>query len=140
MAALDDIARPDNELSGPTGTSNAQKFADIWWRLCSRTGLSKLIAAFVDAVLGKQVAQFDASWAPSKTVTWLGREVAALPQNFKNTQEKADAAKAAVDQLRADLPGLIANAVANQPAAVASIDANAVAEAVFQRLKAQANK
>lgn len=137
MAALDDIARPDNELSGATGTSNAQKFADIWWRLCSRTGLSKLIAAFVEAILGKQVPQFDASWAPSKTVTWLGREVAALPQNFKNTQDKADAAKAAVDQLRADLPQLIANALANQPAVAAQVDANAVAAAVIAAERAQ---
>ena len=68
MSSFDDITLPDANLNPTdldTGT-NQGKFThiwrmgkDIWWRLCSRTGLAKLIAAFADGILTRPVNVLD---------------------------------------------------------------------------------
>ena len=49
---IDDIARPGSELDPVRGgTTYRQKILDIWWRICSKTGLTRFLNAVAYAVL-----------------------------------------------------------------------------------------
>ena len=112
MSSLDDASLPDAQLN-PAGldtSTNQGKFTDIWnkvrdiwWRTCSKTGLAKLVTAIADAVLNRQVAEYGDNWVPTKTMTWLGQEVASLAQNFRNVLNAIAAVLKAVEALQSDV-------------------------------------
>ena len=155
MSSFDDIALPDANLNADDTSTNQGKFVnlwklgrDVWWRVCSRTGLAKLIAAFSDGILTRPVNVLDANWNPTKATTWTGREIGALPQNFANVKASADAAKAsadaaaaAVDALKASIPVAVnaaaAAALEGRDIPAPTIDTAKLAAAVADELAAR---
>ena len=129
MSSFDDITLPDESLN-PTDLdlgTNQGKFdfivrmgKDIWWRVCSRSGLSKLIAAFADGILTRPVNVLDANWKPTNETVWAGLEIGALRQNFKNVKASADAAKASADAATAAVNTLNSNLAVQVNKAVAA--------------------
>lgn len=173
MTTIDDIALPDADLR-PAGldTSTNQgklidlwnKGLDVWWRVCSHTGLTKLIAAIADGVLSRPIPKLDANWLPTKVNTSGYTEIGALPQNVANIRgdvagvkselddtdhgllalkTELEAVKTAVAGLSsptltdAQVASLAAQIAAAIPAAPSAAD---VATAVMNAIKAQTNK
>lgn len=128
MSAIDDIARADSELSLDTnagGTSFRQKILDIWWRLCSKTGLTKLIAAISDGVLDRPLVKLGPDWRPTAVPTSTRQEIQALAQNFKNQHDQVAAVARKIDDLAAKFAGLSAPQLSD--AQVASLAQEVVA-------------
>ena len=133
MASLDDIALPDANLN-PAGldtSTNQGKFTnlwtlsrDVWWRLCSKTGLSKLIAAFSDGVLNRAFPKLGPDWKPTKDVSTIGIELGAFPQNVANIRgdvaglaRQLAAVQAQLTAVQGQLAGLSAPALTDAQAA-----------------------
>lgn len=141
MSSFDDIALPDANLNADDTSTNQGKFVnlwklgrDIWWRLCSRTGLAKLIAAVADGILTRPVNVLDANWNPTKATTWTGREIGALPQNFKNLQADIDALKASIPVA---VNAAVAAALEGKDIPAPTIDTAKLAAAVADELAAR---
>lgn len=142
---LDNIALPDNQLSGATATTNAQKFLDLWWRICSKTGLGLLIAAIADGILTRTFPKLGPDWKPTTVTTSVQQEVAALPQNVKNIRDDIAALQkqvAALSTPTVTLTDAQVGALALQIASAlpAAPSADTVAAAVMAAIKAQAAK
>ena len=87
-SAIDGIVRPDDELQK---TTTLQKLLDIWWRLCSKSGLTPLIAAFAEGILNAPIPKFDGNGKAIGTTT-LGAEIGWNPANNAKLDKKLDAA------------------------------------------------
>ena len=144
---IDDIARPDSELDPVRGgTTYRQKILDIWWRICSKTGLTRFLNAVAYAVLKYPVPKLDKSWKPTKVLTDGFTEIGAVAQNVSNitdgvaaAQKSADAATAAVASLRADVVTIVGDAIdeaLKDRAITATTDNEAIADAVVKKIGA----
>ena len=85
--AIDNIARPDDELKTST---TLQKLLDIWWRVCSKSGLTRLIAAFAEGILNAPIPKFDGNGRAVGS-TSLGAEIGWNPANNAKLDKKMDA-------------------------------------------------
>ena len=92
---IDGIARPDDELKTST---TLQKLLDLWWRVCSKTGLSKLIAAFAEGILNAPIPKFDQN---GKLIgyTSIGAEIGWNPANFARQAGELAACRALLEQI-----------------------------------------
>jgi hypothetical protein len=130
-AEIDAIARPDSEVSLDTaagGTSFRQKVLDIWWRTCSKTGLTKLIAAIAAGVGSYPIPLYDASGKKVGTTT-KDDEASWNKANFAGQRARLDALTQKVDALTA--------AVKAAPATTVALDEDKVAAAVVDLLAAR---
>lgn len=111
MAFLEAIAVPDEQLEGAKGSSNQQKLKDIWWRICSKTGLSKLIAAIAEGVLNFQFDKYD-QYGKIIGKSSIRNENAWLPGNFARQAGEIAALRALLEK------SLAAQGVAIDPQAI----------------------
>jgi hypothetical protein len=112
-AEIDAIARADSELSLDTnagGTSFRQKVLDIWWRTCSKTGLTKLIAAIAAGVGSYPIPLYDGTGKQVGTTT-KDAEASWNKANFAGQRARLDALTQKVDALSANLPVAVNSAV-----------------------------